>query len=801
MRLACFIAVFLTILFGSLEAQTIKVLNSRTNNGIKYVAVFSPDKKIKGLTDRRGRFDISMFKETDTLCFQHASFRDKKIPYSKLKSLKFKVLLDEKLIDLSEIVISANKWEQKKSEVPNKITAIGNKKIEFYNPQTSADLLGASNEVFVQKSQMGGGSPMIRGFAANSVLLVIDGVRMNNAIYRSGNLQNVITIDPNIIENAEVIFGPGSIIYGSDALGGVMDFHTKKVRLNSEDDKKFSYNLMSRFATANLEKSFHFDITHHGSVWGFLTSLTVSDYEDLRQGAYGRPEFDRPDYIKVENAVDRLITGSNPNVQNGSAYNQLNFLQKFRFRPNDNLDMNYTFSVSTSTDIPRYDRLIQTKNDQLRYSEWYYGPQFWLFNLLNIKLQKPNNFYNAAQLNLAYQNIEESRYSRKFGTDKLKSQIENVDVFSLNFDFDKPVGRKSTLFYGVEMLYNEVQSNAYNKYLLDQSTEPIATRYPDGGSKYYSYALYASFKTNLSEKFTLIGGARYSYLKLNSKFVDKTFFNFPYDKIVIDKSSFIGSFGLVYRPSESAQINLNAANGFRAPNLDDVAKIFDSTPGNIIMPNENLKEEQAYNFDLGYIQKIGETAKLNTVIFYTYLDDAMIRQDHTFNGQTHIMYDGELSRVQAIVNAGSANIYGGSLSLELLLSQSLKLHTTHSVTFGSDSNDEPIRHVAPAFGNLGLTYEKNDFILDFYINYNGEISFDNLASSEKDKAYLYSIDASGNPFSPAWYTLNLKSSYKLNRYLRLNFGLENIFDKRYRPYSSGISASGRNFYCALRMKF
>ena len=126
-------------------------------------------------------------------------------------------------------------WEEDKKEVPVKINTITKKEADFFNPQTSADLLTASNEVFVQKSQLGGGSPMIRGFAANSVLLVIDGVRMNNAIYRSGNLQNVISLDPNTIERTEVIFGPGSIIYGSDALGGVFSFTSRNPVLSGSD--------------------------------------------------------------------------------------------------------------------------------------------------------------------------------------------------------------------------------------------------------------------------------------------------------------------------------------------------------------------------------------------------------------------------------------------------------------------------------------------------------------------------------------------------------------------------------------
>ena len=108
------------------------------------------------------------------------------------------------------------------------------KKTELDLPQTSADLLYYGGEIRIQKSQGAGGSPVIRGFEANRVLLVIDGVRMNNAIYRSGHLQNAITIDPYALERTEIIFGPSSVGYGSDALGGVVHFYTKKPKINNE---------------------------------------------------------------------------------------------------------------------------------------------------------------------------------------------------------------------------------------------------------------------------------------------------------------------------------------------------------------------------------------------------------------------------------------------------------------------------------------------------------------------------------------------------------------------------------------
>ncbi|HMP93489.1 MAG TPA: TonB-dependent receptor plug domain-containing protein, partial [Phnomibacter sp.] len=153
------------------------------------------------------------------------------------------------LLGESEVVIAASKWEQKLNEVPNKITKVSKRDILLNNPQTAADLLAQTGAVYVQKSQLGGGSPMIRGFATNRILLVIDGVRMNNAIYRSGNLQNIISLDALATETAEVVFGPGSIIYGSDAIGGVMDFHSLEARLSQSKKLKPTGSALVRYST------------------------------------------------------------------------------------------------------------------------------------------------------------------------------------------------------------------------------------------------------------------------------------------------------------------------------------------------------------------------------------------------------------------------------------------------------------------------------------------------------------------------------------------------------------------------
>ena len=719
---------------------------------------------------------------------------------NEIKSLNYEVQLNASTVDLGAFVVSASKWEQKKDEVPNKITSIKAKEVAYLNAQTTADLLGNSNQVFIQKSQLGGGSPMIRGFSANSVLIVVDGVRMNNAIFRSGNLQNIISIDGNILDEAEIVFGPGSIIYGSDALGGVMDFHTRKIKYAESEEPLIHGQGLLRYSSANNENTGHAEFSYSKKNWGMFTSFSYSKFGDLRMGSTGHDEYKRNFYVDISGGADKVLSNQEPNIQRFTAYNQYNITQKFAVRLSDKIDLDYGFHLANTSDIPRYDRLIQYDEGLLKYAEWYYGPQYWMMHVLGMNLSG-KKMYDNARLTFAYQDVEESRHDRKFESDKLRSRTDYVDVFSLNFDADKKLSDKSSLFYGLEGIYNYVNSEGSFVNLTTNETGPQATRYPDGGSDYLTSAAYINFKSNLNEKLTLQTGLRYSYVSAESRFSDTTFNNFPYDEITLNTGALNASLGMVYRLSEGSRINMNLASGFRAPNVDDMAKVFDSEPGSVIVPNDNLSPEYVYNTDLGLVRSFNRSIKIELTGFYTYITSLMIRKDFTFNGQDSIMYDGEMSKVQAIQNTGSGWIAGISFDFSADLTERLGFNTGFTFMNGEDNEGDAIRHVSPLFGSAGLSYKARKIKIKAYAEYNGQIAYENLALSEKSKPHLYACDGEGNPYSPSWLTINIKGFYQLNNFLQVNAGIENLFDVRYRPYSSGIVAPGRNFIIALRANF
>ncbi|WP_311195827.1 TonB-dependent receptor domain-containing protein [Antarcticibacterium sp. 1MA-6-2] len=734
--------------------QEVIVLEKNTDIPLPYVAIYNKAKTKSTVTSGQGKADLTRFSQHEEIIFKHISHLEYTTTKAQVMAAGGKIFLILDDNHLQEVVLSVSRFRQKKSEVPQKLVTIQPEEIAFANPQTSADLLESTGKVYVQKSQLGGGSPMIRGFATNLLLITVDGVRMNNAIFRSGNLQNVISIDPLAIEQAEVILGPGSVIYGSDAVGGVMNFYTLKPVFSYREDN-FSGNAFSRYATANNEKTVHADFNVGFEKWAFLSSVSYSDFDDLRMGSHGPLEYMRPHYVVTRNGEDLVVENDDPLVQKPTGYNQINLLQKIAYQPHDLWDLNLGLYYSTTSNYPRYDRLYQERNGQLRSAEWYYGPQTWFLGHLQVENRGYNKFYDRSKLTAAYQFFEESRNDRNFGGEMFYNTLENVDAYSLNLDFEKGFG-KNRFYYGAEYVFNYVGSKGAAKNIFSGEQEPSASRYPDG-STWQSLAAYSSFRWEVNQKLNIQFGARYNHVLLKAEF-DEAIYDFPFNDANLSTGALTGSAGINWHPNKRTTWRANLATAFRAPNIDDVGKIFDSEPGSVVVPNPNLRPEYAYNGELGLNWRIGEFLVMDLASFYTILENAMVRRDFDLNGVTTVDYQGEESNVQAIQNAAGAYVYGFEAGAEIIFSEELKLISQLTATTGEEELDDgttaPLRHAAPLFGNTHFIWDSGKLKLDLFSEYNGQFDYEDLAPSEQGKAYLYAIDDDGNPYSPSWYTIN-----------------------------------------------
>ena len=799
-------AVLLTvILFFSMVAnsQEIWIRDQTSLEPLDLVTILSIDPPVSMLTDARGRADMTNFKNVSEIHFRRVGYQTLVFGFQELERMKFRIFMEPRELALSEVVISATRWEHTTTDLPNKITTIKPASISMQNPQTAADLLGSSGEVYIQKSQLGGGSPMIRGFSTNRILLSVDGVRMNTAIFRSGNLQNVINIDPLTIEKAEVVFGPGSVIYGSDAIGGVMSFHTLQPKLSSDNNPLIKGGALVRWSSANQENTAHVDLNLGYNKWGSVTSLTYNNYGDLRMGKFGPEEYLRPKYGIHVNGIDSMAANPDPRVQMTTGYSQINLMQKILFKPNDHWEFDYGFHYSNTSDYSRYDRLIRYKGGNQQSGEWYYGPQKWIMNALNVTHYVTHSIFDNFHATLAMQNFEESRHDRDWNKTLLRHRTERVNALSLNADFEKEVDDKNELYYGMEAVIDLVQSTGEDEDISTDISVPGPARYPDPSS-WQSYAAYLNYRHKPVEKLSVQTGLRYNQVLLDATF-DNRFYPFPFANAHLNTGALTGSLGLAWSPGTQWQINLNLSSGFRAPNVDDVGKVFDSEPGSVVVPNPDLKSEYVWNGEITVIRIIREIVKVDLTGYYTYLNHALVRRDFTLNGLDSILYDGEMSRVQAVQNAAFATVYGIQAGVEVKLPAGFSFSSRINYQKGTEELDNgitaPLRHAAPWFGVSRLIWSQGRIRTELYAMYNSQVSFDNLAPEERGKSYLYAIDVNGNPYSPAWYTINCKALFQATDYLSISAGIENITNQRYRPYSSGIVAAGVNLIVSLRATF
>ncbi|MEI2738905.1 MAG: TonB-dependent receptor [Chitinophagaceae bacterium] len=714
---------------------------------------------------------------------------------------------DEKNLD--EVVVYSNKFAEKKKNLAQKIDVISAKTIAKFNSQNTGDLLINTGNVFVQKSQQGGSSPVIRGFEASRVLLVIDGIRMNNAVYRAGHLQNVITVDQNMLERVEVLYGPASTIYGSDGLGGVIHLRTKSPVLSQTGKMHVTGTAFVRYSSANEEKTGHADVSLGGKKIAWLQSYTYSDFGDMKMGdnyTDKYPNFGRrSQYITRINGIDSVVTNDDDRIQRHSGYRQWDITQKLLFKQSDKVSHKLNFQYSNSGDVPRYDRLQDTRNfggsigTTLRYAEWFYGPQTRLLTAYELNVADAG-FLNELRINLNYQDIKESRQQREYRRyDRFDSRSEHVKVFGFTIDGRK-TWKNNELNMGIDGQLNDVKSVASRTNLTTGAVTKLDSRYPDGENKMNYFGVYAQHLLKMKDgKWVLNDGIRIQSVSLHSTIVDNSFFNLPVTDIKQTPFAITGNLGLVYIPNPGFRVTGNLSSGFRAPNVDDAVKIFESSTATkrVLIPNADIDPEYTYNFDLGITKTFENVIVFELTAFYTLFRNAIAAAPFKLNGQDSIMYYGVQSAVYASQNVNKAFVRGFNARLKVDFTKKIIWDNTINQTYGRyknpDGTEKPLDHVPPVFGKSSLVYSGKKFSTEIFLMFNGWKKIKDYNPDGEDNGQYATVDG-----MPSWSTINWRGSYSFTKNLTLQAGIENIADRNYRYFASGFSAPGRNFIIAFR---
>jgi len=707
---------------------------------------------------------------------------------------------------LVDVVVSSQRFTKQKRTISQQIESISKNEIEFQNYQTSADVLQNSGKLYVQKSQQGGGSPIVRGFEASRILMIVDGVRMNNLIYRTGHLQNSITVDKNILENVDILFGPSSTIYGSDALGGVIYFKTKDAKVLSElENNKFLGNIITNYSSVNEGKTGHFDLNIASKKMASLSSFSYNDFGDLRMGKQrnGSNDFfgERDYYVETINGIDIKVANDDKYIQKKSGYKQYDFMQKILFNQDNGLKHIFNLQYSTTTNIPRYDRLTDMNGTNFSSAEWYYGPQKRLLAIY--KLSKQKTFLNSdMNISISYQNIEESRMNRNFGNPNLNSRIEKVAVFGLTADF-KTKFNKTDFVYGIDFYYDDLSSIANKKNLLTGAESALNTRYPDGKNNSISTEGFVYLNNQFAEKMSYNFSFRAGYKLLKSEILTN-YLNLPYTNIEQKNFTYSGAIGFVNNPSKHTKIALNLASAFRVPNIDDLGKIFDSKAGTLIVPNSDIKPEKTVTADLSITLWDGGNFMIENTIFITKLFDPILTDKFLLNGQSTTLYNpngttATVSQIYANQNQGKGTITGLSATIKASLTKSLKGYGNVNISKGNTENQSgnfPLDHIAPVYGKIGLGFDNQKLTADLYMLYSGNKNIQSYAPSGEDNLQYAPIGG-----TKAWETYNFKIGVKIQKSINLFSGIENILDTQYRNFASGINAAGRNIYFGAKYGF
>jgi hemoglobin/transferrin/lactoferrin receptor protein len=775
--------------FFSSFSQTIRVFTVAESDTIPIIhAAIQNSNGSTCYTDRQGVCDLPV-SITDRYFIHHLSFKSDTITGQELVENNGRIRMHRSTFEVEGAVILPG---QRLLQDPlNDVQRVGSNQIQLELPSTTADIAQSNPGVFVQKSQQGGGSFMMRGFSANRVLISVDGVVMNNAIFRSGNVHQIIAVDPYNIEYFDVAMGAASTLYGSGAIGGAVAIQSKRASTSDSSSYTESGGLV-KFNSANRENTVRLNFSFHGEKIGSRTLVGVSRFSDLKMGSNGSDQLLRPYYQKRTEEGDIAVVNPDPERQLFTQYSQFNLAQSFAIPIGKHWNSTIQILGSLTSDIPRYDRLIQQRDSQFRFGNWRYGPQDWLMTTAEFT-QSSGRVFDQLRILPSYQRYKESRINRRFGDTSEFYNLEDLHIFGFNLDAEKSLYRNILLLTGMEGRYQIVNSNGYVKDIKTGDVSEAPSRYP-GLSNSTEAGFYAMVRWAISGRTQVEGGIRGNWTSITSDSILRgTGADLALDQ---QYQAITGSFSVVHRLNRAHRIEFHGGTGFRAPNVDDLSKVFDSRPGRVILPNTNLKPERSLYGSIHHRLR-SRQFRWETEVFINWLNGGIGLDVEALSNRDSIVYQGELSQIERLTNYERMTVYGIQSNMEYRFTNHWTILGGLTYQQGETNQGFSLRHLPPTQLNASVKYQLNTWLFQATFTYSDGFESDELSPSESAKPHLYLMDSNGDLYSPSWYTLDLSIRKPIQDKGNVIVRGLNLTDQRYRPYSSGIVAPGRAIEVAL----
>lgn len=660
---------------------------------------------------------------------------------------------NEDVESLAPLQVTASKTATSTNDSATAVTVVTREDIKNKPNTLLPDLLRQESGVYIQQTTPGQAVPIIRGLKGSQNVHLVDGMRLNTAFFRNAPNQYLALVDSFMTSQIEVVRGPASVLYGGDALGGVVNVLTHTPEFYAPE-----WDITGQFYTS-WDSADEKWISHAGADFGNnkIASTIGISYQDIGQ----------------------RTTGSGQTIP-FTAYTSRSLNNKWVFNTSNSsnwiFDIQYTHQPST----PRVDNLVagfgETEPESLVYE---FQPNERLFSHLKYTTANPTDWYDMANFHVAYQKITDNRFSQPLSGTRTDTEQNNSELLSMQADWNKALSDNTLLVYGFDT-YVDTISSARQRVLADGTDVPRDSRYPDQ-SDMRQIAVYADWHQYFNQHELTVGSRISDYeIDLKSPQIDN-------DKLSLTDVTWHISW--LYKINEADRVFANVGRGFRPPNIFDLGQVGERPNNRFNVINPNLNPESVLSFDLGY-KHAGNGWQAELVAFVSTYQDVITSVE---TGE--ITADGR--EVVQSQNINEVDIYGIESQLNYYFDHGGHLFANLTYTHGTEQSDDdegPADRIPPTFGVVGYQQDLNS-----QWNIRSQVRFANT----QDRLSARDLrDARINPFGTGGFVVyDTHFTWRPGINSQIRLGVENIFDKKYREHASGLDAPGRNYHASVYYDF
>jgi hemoglobin/transferrin/lactoferrin receptor protein len=721
----------------------------------------------------------------------------------------YNAIAEDKPYTLDEITVTGTRSERDTFGTPNAVSVITSDELDRKSLGTTPDMLRGATGVMVQKTSAGQGSPYVRGLTGYQTLIIVDGVRLTNATFRGGPNQYLSTVDSNQIEKIEVMRGYGSALYGSSAIGGVINVFTKSP---TESLKGFSLHpyLATKYSSADTGKFGRIGMIGGYKNFTFTAGGSYKDVGDLKPGK----GYD----IQLSTKKFLLTSQSNPtipkdawlvDVEKPTGWKEKDGDVKLNYRISDKQDIKLAYQGVRQENVPRYDRYATKEYDVLLFN-----PQNRDLAYLNYTAKEIASFINFMQASVSYQKQDEGQKQRKAKSTSTTEISDTTDIMGLSLQLDSLLGNRQKITYGGEFYHDQLNSQSTT---TDSKTNKVTTEawgaYPDG-------AMFWDMNAYVQDEFKILNNLEAVLAGMYTRFQAQADLSLRDKSFGMFKNSgdaVTGNLGLVFGIIEGLNLTFTAGQAFRAPSLSDTTAVKISNQA-ISAPNPDLKPEHSSGIDVGI--KTRSKYFSGTINYYfNRIKDSLtsMKVQEAFAGkdmpklyQDLVNANKEATVTIAYNSDEPTDIQGVEIAVNKAICPvfpAISAYGNVTITRVEDlAENQPMQREMPINGILGIKWDENKgiFWAETYSRF--ALKQDRLSKSDRTDPRIPgtindATKADPTAYTPGWFTLNVRVGINMNDWTRLSIGVENITDRRYREHGSGVDGPGRNFVAGADYRF